>query len=67
MSAWIDKMFKAKIVKRDGVVRRKRSTVEKCASYEELLSTVKKKRYHLIETGEQYVVMCNAGKFKVHC
>ncbi len=67
MTAWIDQIFDAKIVKKDGIVRRKRSAVSKHASFDELLDQVKERGYHLVETGDQYVVFCNKGALKIHC
>jgi hypothetical protein len=67
MRPWIRKMFASKIVAKKGLVRRKKSHIDKCNVFDDLLNEVKKKRFHLIETGDQYIIICNAGRFKVHC
>jgi hypothetical protein len=67
MNAWIDKMFDAKIVDKEGIVRRKKSDVHKQASFKELLAYARDYQFHLIETGNQYIVICNAGAIKIHC
>lgn len=65
--SWVDQIFDAKIVKKDGIVRRKKAAVSRYASFDELLEQVKERGYHLIETGDQYVVFCNKGALKIHC
>ncbi len=67
MSAWIDQLFDAAIVKKDGLVRRKVADVKKYASEKELVAEVKKRGFHLVETGKQYVVLCNVGAMKIWC
>ncbi len=59
-------MFDAQIVAREGIVRRKKADVEKYASFQELLNRVRNEDYHLIETGDQYVVLCNSGALTMH-
>lgn len=58
-------MFAAKIATVDGIVRRKKSSVAMHASREELIAAVKKRNFHLIETGDQFVVICNSGAVKI--
>ena len=65
MSQWIENIFSAKIAFEQGVVRRKKTTVLKYASTEELIAAVKKRKFHLIETGDQYVIVCNSGAVKI--
>ena len=67
MNQWINQMYAAKIVKRYGIVRRKNADVNKYASFDQLLRSVKDKDYHLIETGDQFIVICNPGVLKIHC
>ncbi len=67
MGAWLDQMFDAQIVAREGIVRRKKSTVHKNSSLQELLEYCRDNQYHLIETGNQYIAICNAGAIKLHC
>jgi len=67
MRPWIKKMFETKIAKNKGIVRRKKSHIDKCNAFDDLLQSVKSKRFHLIETGDQYIIICNAGRIKVRC
>jgi hypothetical protein len=43
------------------------SDVEKNGGVRELLDEVRNRRFHLLETGDQYVVICNEGVLKIHC
>lgn len=65
MSAWIDQVFKAGAVAKGNFVRRKKTNVDKYASMKELTKEVKKKKFHLIETGDQIIVICNKGDVKI--
>lgn len=65
MSAWIDQVFKAGAVAKGNVVSRKKTNVDKYASMKELTKEVKKKKFHLIETGDQIIVICNKGDVKI--
>jgi hypothetical protein len=61
---WLRQLFKAGEVAKGNIVRRKKSTVEKYTSMNDLLAEVRRRNFHLIETGEQ-VIVCNDGFFKV--
>jgi hypothetical protein len=65
VSAWIDQIFKARVAKNGGVVRRKKSSVHKYASHYALVRAVKRRRFHLIEIGDWYVILCNTGDMRV--
>ncbi len=65
MSKWIESIFTAKIAKEEGVVRRKKTTVARYASAKELIIAVKKRNFHMIETGDQFVIICNTGNIKI--
>lgn len=65
MSQWVENIFTAKIAKEDGIVRRKKTTVARYASVDELIAAVKKRKFHMIETGDQYVIVCNTGAIKI--
>ena len=64
---FINNMFRAKIVKNGGIVRRKVADVQKFASFQYLLKEVSERGFHLIEIGDQYVVICNSGNYRLHC
>ena len=63
----IEEIFSAKIVQNHGVVRRSRHDIERLIGFEKLLNYVRKEQFHLIETGDQCVVICNPGVLKIHC
>ena len=68
MSAWLDQVFDADAAeKTGGIVRRNKEDVSRYASLAELLEQVKERGYHLIETKDQYVVICKSGALKLHC
>lgn len=62
---WIKDIFRAGAVNKGGIVRRSKETVERNGGYIALLEEVKRRRFHLIRTGGQYVVICNKGYFKL--
>jgi hypothetical protein len=62
----INQIFEAKAVKSGGIVRRKKANVEKFSSLQYLLQEVKRRGVHLIESGDQYIIICNSGYFKLH-
>lgn len=64
---YINAIFSAKTIKNGGVVRRKIANVQKYASYDYLIREVEARGFHLLETGDQYVVICNRGHFRLHC
>lgn len=63
---FINQIFEAKAVANGGIVRRKIANVQKYASFSYLLKEVEARGFHLIETGDQYVIICNSGNFKLH-
>lgn len=64
-NAWINQMFRAKSVRRGGVIRRSRSSVLKYASLELLEREVLRRGFHLVEVGDQFVVICNTGDLRL--
>ena len=59
MNEWIEQIFEAHAVLNGGVVRRSVSDVEHYASRAALLAAVRQRAFHLIETGDQFVIVCN--------
>lgn len=60
--AWINQIFKAKAATTGGTLRRKKASVEKFASEKLLIEEVKRRDFHLITIGDQYVILCNKGR-----
>lgn len=67
MSAWTDQMFPAQQARKGGIIRRDLEDVLKFSSREEILAIAKNKNYHVIESGNQIVVLCNDGDLKILC
>jgi len=65
--SWIDQIFRAGAVNKGGIVRRSKADVLKNGGYQALLGAVKKRGFHLVRTGGQYVIICNKGQIKVLC
>ena len=66
-SAWINQVFSAGQVNKGNVVRRSRRTVERYTTFTELKAEVERRGFHLIETGDQLIIICNEGNFRMHC
>ena len=65
--SWVQRMFDAKAVGRGGIIRRKIASVLKHGSEAELLTEVKTRGFHLVKTGDQYVVLCHRGDITLAC
>lgn len=64
---WMNQIFEAKKAQDGGVVRRAVADVKKYGSVAELKRRVRENEFHLIRTGDQYVVLCHRGTLKVIC
>lgn len=64
---WIAQIFSASQVRKSGVVRRSRDDVKKYASFKLLKAEVLKRGFHLIRTGDQYVILCHKGDLRIFC
>ena len=63
---FINNIFRADAAKNGGVVRRSKNDVERIASHAELEKEVKLRNFHLLEAGDQYVIICNTARLTVH-
>lgn len=63
--AFIDQLFAAKAVNRAGVVRRAVRDVEREIGRDALVAEVRRRGFHLLECGGQFVVICNAGHLRI--
>jgi hypothetical protein len=66
MSAWLDQVFEAGQVAKGGVVRRSVKDVQKYSSEEALIEEAKERGFHVVQTGDQYVILCHPGALKIH-
>jgi hypothetical protein len=58
---WLNQIFSAKAVLSGGVIRRNRRWVETEIGYDLFEQTVRARGYHLIEAGQQLVIICHSG------
>lgn len=62
---WIDQIFAAKAVARGGVIWRNIAWVDAEVRRDRFVSEVRKRGYHLVQTGQQFVVICNTGPIHI--
>jgi hypothetical protein len=65
--ARLDDLFSAKAVARGGIVRRAVRDVDREIGRTALLAEVRRRGFHLIECGDQFIVICNRGQMQVIC
>jgi hypothetical protein len=66
-NAWLQNVWKAGQVAQANVVRRAVSDVHKNVGEIAFVKEVRRKGFHLIRTGSQYVIICNPGFLQVVC
>jgi hypothetical protein len=66
-SAWINQIFEAQAVEKGDLVRRNKEDVHNLGGFENLHFAVLERGFHMIETGTQYVIICNKGALIIHC
>jgi hypothetical protein len=64
---WIMQIFWAKAARNGGIVRRKIASVIRFASVELLLAEVKRRGFHMVTSGDEYVIFCNKGHCQLVC
>lgn len=64
---WLAEIFAAKAAKRGGIVRRAVRDVEREIGRDALVAEVKRRRFHLVENGGQFIIICNDGGLRVIC
>lgn len=65
--SWASAIFGAKSAMRGGVVRRAVRDVEHEIGRDAFYAEVRRRGFHLVECGNQFIVICNDGQMKVHC
>ena len=65
--AWLDDLFAAKAVGRAGIVRRAVRDVEREIGRAVLVAEVRRRGFHLVECGGQFIVICNPGQVQIIC
>lgn len=64
---WIRQIFRSKAAQNGGVVRRSVDSVKQYATITALKAAVKAKGFHMLRSGDQYLIFCHTGHFKVIC
>jgi hypothetical protein len=67
-NAWIEKTFETDQATVGGVVRRHIIYVDKFAGgIDNLTEVVRDRGFHLIQTGDQVVILCHEGALQIFC
>ena len=67
-SAWVEQMFTAsQQVNSGGVVRRATYDVERLDALDEIIEEARERGFHVLETGNQIVLLAHAGAVTIHC
>ncbi len=68
MGAWLNQMFAAGQANKGGLVRRSVKNVRKYGGGEAaLVREARRRGFHVVKTGRQYVVLCHPGKQTILC
>ena len=65
--AWLDTLFAAKAVGKAGIVRRAVRDVERETGRAAFVAEVRRRGFHLLECGGQFIVICNPGQLQIIC
>lgn len=64
---WTNQLFRAYQAQGGGVVRRSVRDVLRMGLMEEIVGEARQRGFHVIESGDQLVVLCNGGEMTIHC
>ncbi len=64
---WIEEIFSAKAVSKGGIIRRDLHWIDREIGRERFIAEVRRRGFHLVQTGGQWIVICNSGFFRVIC
>lgn len=65
MSAWVQQIFQSQIAKRGGVARRKVSSIDKYASRAEVKRECRRRGYHIVQHGDQWLIFCDKASVTI--
>ena len=57
--SFINNIFRSDTAKKGGVVRRSKANVHRNASLDAFAKETKKREFHLLETTDHYIIICN--------
>lgn len=63
--AWISQIFCSQAARGGGTVRRKIASVIEYASIDLLRTEVMRRGFHMVESGDQFVIFCHPGELKI--
>lgn len=63
--AWISQIFDCQAARHGGIVRRSIASVIDYASIDRLHAEVLRRGFHMVESGDQFVIFCNCGDLKI--
>ena len=66
-NTWLAQWFAADQANLGGIIRRNRDWVEKFSSIDEVRREAQQRGWHMIETGDQIVLLCHQGELIIHC
>jgi hypothetical protein len=66
-TAWIDRIFGSRAARCGGVVRRSIKWVDREIGRGTLVAEVRRRGFHMVEAGGQFVIFCNSGHSKLVC
>lgn len=62
---WLNQMFPAKAARKGVLLRRSFAWVDRGVGRERFLRDVRRRGFHLIETADQYIVLCHNGPIRI--
>lgn len=66
-TSWIDQVFSSAIARRGGVVRRKVSSIDRFSSRATFISECKRRGFHVVSHGDQWLVFCDKAQVGIIC
>jgi hypothetical protein len=66
-AGWISEVFSAKYVARSGAIRRELRWIDRGIGRDRFIAELRARGFHLVETGGQWIVICNTGFLRVVC
>ena len=62
---WLAQMFATKAARKGAIVRRSLAWVDREVGREQFKSEIRRRGYHLIQTADQYIVVCHDGPIQI--
>ena len=64
---WTEKIFNSDTAKSGGVVRRSVKDINRTGNRWQIISECKRRGFHIVENGGQWIIICNRGDFRTVC